>query len=845
MKHILYTLFVSLLFCAGLQAQKTIFVKANATGSNNGTSWTDAFTALPAALTAAVAGDQIWVAAGTYKPDAATANNVFTLAPGVELYGGFAGTESNLSQRNAVANPTILSGDLSGNDTPGNFTTNRSDNARHVVYVTGANPSKRAIIDGFTIRAGNTLVATADPDLTKRGGGILAVAKTLVRNCYFTDNQGLSGASIAAIAPNGNGLVVDQCVFEANKSTAEGAGIYLRNLTAGEINNCIFRNNSTNRGTLNINGTNNILVDSCLFENNTNTEATGYCAGMFTWQSSYTLTNSTFTGNEAYNGAAMYTDGRDGGDFFTIDRCLFENNNSTNYGGSGMFNWQSSYALKNSTFRGNTSPRACGIYNDGREFDSYAKIDSCLFEDNIASVFSAGAHFFKSDYEMNDCIFRGNKAPDGASHHFNADSTTYTIRRCLYENGESDFGGAMSNYSKGNNGTIEDCVFRNNLANTSGGAIINAFQAHVKVVGTLFEANAADFGAGIFCQNDSTELTLEGCSFQGNGAQNSGGAVNVSSGISLTVKDCEFLFNSANRGAAIEISEDSLDLTKMYVSNTIFQENLANEQGGALNISATTTELVNCLFAKNENFGTGAGGAISNNAADGKSSPILATNCTFVNNVAVIGAGIAQWTDGTGTAPLTLVNCILQNPGGNNYAIEAGTPTVNSLGGNLSSDASLSTYLTLATDAHGLDAKFVDPDFNNFHLQAGSPCINKGVSDGAPAKDLDGNPRDAQPDKGCYEFASVGTFQPVDVQSLALAPNPAIEETVLSVDNDWNGAVRVDVFNQNGQRVLAHTTGKPAGIWNFRVAVQDLPAGLYQVRAVMGQQVYAGELVKM
>ncbi|MEJ7677501.1 MAG: hypothetical protein WKG06_06440 [Segetibacter sp.] len=49
--------------------QTTYFVNANAFGANNGSSWTDAFTKLQDALTAAVSGGQVWVAAGTYYPD--------------------------------------------------------------------------------------------------------------------------------------------------------------------------------------------------------------------------------------------------------------------------------------------------------------------------------------------------------------------------------------------------------------------------------------------------------------------------------------------------------------------------------------------------------------------------------------------------------------------------------------------------------------------------------------------------------------------------------------------------------------------------------------------------------
>jgi len=75
-------------------AQTIWYVNDDAHGANTGTSWTDAYTDLHSALTTAQSGDQIWVAAGRYVGN-------FTLTLGVEVYGGFAGTETNGT---AVAN---------------------------------------------------------------------------------------------------------------------------------------------------------------------------------------------------------------------------------------------------------------------------------------------------------------------------------------------------------------------------------------------------------------------------------------------------------------------------------------------------------------------------------------------------------------------------------------------------------------------------------------------------------------------------------------------------------------------------------------------------------------------
>src|SRR5690606_38443502 len=106
---------------------KTIYVKWNATGTNEGSSWTDAYTSLQSALSAASSGDEIWVATGTYKPTTTTNRTIsFTLTNDVSVYGGFAGTEAFLSQRDWETNVTTLSGDIgaAGNNT---------DNSYHVV----------------------------------------------------------------------------------------------------------------------------------------------------------------------------------------------------------------------------------------------------------------------------------------------------------------------------------------------------------------------------------------------------------------------------------------------------------------------------------------------------------------------------------------------------------------------------------------------------------------------------------------------------------------------------------------------------------------------------------------
>jgi hypothetical protein len=824
-------------FSLGAHAQ-TVFVKQGATGLNNGTSWANAYTSLDAALSIGATGQSIWVAAGTYKPSLPAPNNSFTLFSGVNLYGGFAGNETAITQRNIAANPTIFSGDILGDDITGNFDQNRADNSQHVLIVVELNSGTSSEIDGCTIRGGQTLVGSTNGDLTRRGGGIIINAKASLRNCTFSDNFGESGAALAAIEALSDGILIENCLFQGNKAAEDGV-CFLRSTPTGLIKNCIFRNNNTKRGALYPSNSTDMRIDGCLFESNT---GVNFGAGMFTWQATFTLTNSIFRKNKSVNAAGMYIDGRDGDDLATIKNCLFENDTVTDFGGGGIYAWQATMNIKNTIFRDNYAPNAAGMYCDGREFDSSFNIDSCTFEGNIATSYGCSSIWnAKTNFTISNSTFKNNVAPSSGPALYNSELTTFAVNNCVFEGNKANYAGAVANYGLGCIGEYNGCTFVNNQANQGGGAASNGFKANVTYKNCDFLANLASFGGAIFTQNDTTELHVEGCYFKENNTTGTGGCIIVNNNIPTQIKTSTFYQNIGATGGAISANGDSL----ITIDKCSFLENIATTQGAAINFNHVNSVVTNCLFAKNINTGTGAGGGISSNASDDELSQVKAVNCTFADNIAAIGAGIAQWESEFGNSKLTLLNCLLQNPDGENYSIEEGNPEVFSLNGNQSNDQSLELYLMGSKDLHNTFNNFQDPDANNYAHTIGSPASDGGVTEGAAFDDILGIPRYGIPDVGYREVKVSGTHAaPFAVQSLQCTPNPAAVSTVVTLQNERIGQVQISIWNQSGQLAARYSAEKTSNAFSYTLPVQSLVAGTYNVQVRLGAMVHQGVFVK-
>lgn len=195
MKSKFLLLLFAFLFQMQLNAQTIYYVNQNASGNNDGTTWNDAFTSLSEALDSANTASgvkEIWVAAGTYKPDAtglSTPNEAtFYLNNDlIHIYGGFSGSETNLTDADPKLNETILSGDLNSDDSgiPSGQNPAYYDNVYQVVTAEATNSFTHNTLSGLIIEGGWAVNQKA------QGAAVWSTAALTISNCEFRNNYGV------------------------------------------------------------------------------------------------------------------------------------------------------------------------------------------------------------------------------------------------------------------------------------------------------------------------------------------------------------------------------------------------------------------------------------------------------------------------------------------------------------------------------------------------------------------------------------------------------------------------------------------------------------------------------
>lgn len=413
--------------------------------------------------TGLVAGDEIWIAGGTYITDpaatlpTATAAVAITVKNGVNVYGGFAGTETSISQRAKGANPwdytnaTILSGN--NVSTVAGFTSTPGLKFGTLTEAT--------IVDGLTIQ-----------NYVRNGGNSPGCAVTMgtfavMQNCIIKDN-----------------------LLTFNVTANGGCGVVMQSdqpVGYPVLENCYIYNNNTDRSggtTGSPNGGGGLiqgyaLVKGCVIENNS---ALGLAGGIYiNW------------GGTRSGGA-------------TIEDCIFKNNVSPLSGGGLNIiikaGTTASEAIKNCQFIGNISgTSAGGLITDA---NTNVLLEGCSFIGNKGATAGGAQVSAATLMPIKNCLFEGNTSTgEGGAITLGKGTTTYN---CIFANNK----GRSAVYLNAPESKIYNCTFANNDT------------IALKIVAT---ATACEVKNNIFWGNtDNTVTGGDAPSFMNNGYSGATGA---------------------------------------------------------------------------------------------------------------------------------------------------------------------------------------------------------------------------------------------------------------------------------------------------------------------------------
>jgi len=552
-----------------------------------------AYTAIQDAVDAAVSGDTITVASGTYTEC-------------VDLGG------RDLDIQGAGADLVTI------------------DGAGACAYTVTAAAGEDLILSGVE------LVNTAYAGLQIVGGDAI-VDQVEIRGCgtYGTPYDVYGGA----IHVDGGELLVSDSVMDANEGY-HGAHVFVTGAATVSLVDSTLQDGFTYYGGIYLDGDAVTLdLDGVTFSGNDSYQggsaiyASGadvitsqdsiYTANVISYSSvgagvrleagaSFESTGDWFDGNgvtfSGNFGGAVYADGAD----VSLDSGTFTDN-LAGYGPGVYATGGSSVAVADSVFTGNVDYNGGTIYGIG---SSILEVDGCSFEANTSTGGAGGVA--AADYatlSVTSSSFIDNLGGNGAG--IDADGAdSVVISDLIFEGNEATGGGgAVRLDTVGSAVTISDCSFDDNLAGYAGGAIY-----------------ATD-----------NDLTVSGCSFDGHASGRDGGAVYFVRG-NLDVSDSSFIDSDAvEEGGTIYawLSDSDLDVT---ISDTTIEGGSGLEGGGLWVYIGGAVTVSNTRFV--DNYATDFGGGIYLYDCD----EVTVSHSWFVGNSSYRGGGVANRFPGNGTS---------------------------------------------------------------------------------------------------------------------------------------------------------------------------------------------------
>ena len=287
------------------------------TGDNSGSSWANAVKNLSSALKKAYdckKVEEVWVKTGTYKPsdkpffsnglnsNGTSREHTFFVRAGLKFYGGFAGTEASIAERNIAAHPTVLSGDFNNDD---------------VISGAGGTPGHlgqwRKTPTTLWLPAGSVNMVWA-----LRLMGLPSATETPTganRNpiCFFFNTQygvGLPQSAGGGIYGHSVFVVAENCTFLYNRTRSDGGAVYVHFPIGGNLfrNDSLVMNQGNRGGAIHWNGGNSTLQNNLFLHNQAWKSGGGISIA--------DVTDNQLVSNTFYNNASLGNDGGDGGAIF-------------------------------------------------------------------------------------------------------------------------------------------------------------------------------------------------------------------------------------------------------------------------------------------------------------------------------------------------------------------------------------------------------------------------------------------------------------------------------------------------------------------------------------------------
>ncbi|RSK39311.1 T9SS type A sorting domain-containing protein [Mangrovimonas spongiae] len=667
-------------------ANNIIYVNKNVSGGNEiGNSWTNAVPELADALLWASSLQdtawettplQIWVAGGTYNPKYSPEDgvnfgtdqgreNAFLMVANVQLYGGFAGNETSLADRDLsiTTNTTVLSGDINGNDAlispapiAGNPYTSTSiaDNTYHVVM--GAGNVGEGIIDGFTITGGNT-ISNHDP--------------YYINGYYFIRSAG------GGIYLRGSNLKLKNIIVYGNNADTYGAGIMLLESTPSLLNVNINRNTCNSQGGglfINLNSFPNLTNVS--ITNNTATTGSGVYTrnsspsfnNCIIWgeiyndNSSPTYTNSLIEGNTDTSNGNINATGLTETDIFTDptngDFSLISDSPAVNAGNNTAYTNAGGDLINDTDLAGN--PR---IFDTTIDVGAYEAQGLCsdlggsdiAYVDNTATGNNNGTSWanaftdLETALSLQDCGFTGEIRVAGgqtfkpsASRLCTSGCTSprdyyFLIHEDIQLKGSYDVSTNTQDYSNpttlsgdiGNTGDTSDntshVVVTTNLTNAASldGFIITNGNANLNVYPTINTIQIESYRGGGMHNNNNSSPTITNTTFFNNFASSLGGGMYNNSSSSPNITNVSFVNNSSSSFGGGMYNNFS---SSPSITNVSFVNNSATNGGGMHNNNNSSPTITNSTFVNNSASNSNGGGIYNSSSNASLFNTVLYAN---------------------------------------------------------------------------------------------------------------------------------------------------------------------------------------------------------------------------